>query len=95
MSLYHPPCNNRYGTPADISAGTAIQCNGPPGHKGHHHNREAGIRWTTYGAKVPRCTWASCTAPDRRNEPGLHLCPGGAAEVGYRDSLKKLVGRII
>lgn len=80
MTTYHPPCNCSFG-----SVAKRIRCCGAPGHKGHHHNREEGLRWNDGGKSVSRCTWKDCTDPDRQLQNGegatLHLCPGKPAEL--------------
>jgi hypothetical protein len=78
---WYPPCNVSYGYMQRDRY--SVRCDGAPDHKGHHHNRAAGIRWSNYGGKVPRCTWVACTAPDRVHEDDgerVHYCPGGEAE---------------
>lgn len=87
MMEYGHPCNCSFGQPE-----TATRCKGAPGHKGHHHNRTDGLRWNDGGKSIPRCTWKSCTDPDRQIQDGegatLHLCPGGFAEIRMLTTLQ-------
>lgn len=74
---YFPSCNNRYGP---MGSRDAIQCERAPGHKGAHQSRTLGVRWANHGSLPSRCTWVRCTAPDRRDVDGTHVCPGSDGE---------------
>ena len=56
---------------------------------GRMHERDQVVRcegWHYPGRRIPRCTWRSCTAPDRvsdSDDDALHFCPGGIAEARF------------